>query len=123
MVNWFYKRASNLEDLNKILIYFNNITDCFIFQYQPHERAHWLLDAYNITVDNLLNRQYFKHMFWKSSNIDIQLLDNVSAKCFSIGYHFDVYHLLHNINSFIGIYPLLTVNTSCFHDNYEVSNF
>ena len=61
-------------------------------------------------------------MFWKSSNINNQLLDNVSAKCFSIGYHFDDENLLDNINHFTSIYPLLTVNTSCFHNNYEVSN-
>ena len=62
-------------------------------------------------------------MFWKSSNIDIQLLDNVSAKCFSIGYHFDDDNILLRVNTFTSIYPLLTVNTSCFHDKYEVSNF
>ena len=74
-------------------------------------------------MDNLLNRQYFKQMFWKSSNIDIQLLDNVSAKCFSIGYHFDDENILRNVNQLTSIYPLLTVNTSCYHDNYEVSDF
>ena len=88
------------------------------------ERAHWLFDAYNITVNNLLSRQSFRDIFWKWSSIDKQLFDNVSANCFSIGYYFDPLrdHKTARLKFYDEIFSTLTVNTSCFSHANLVSN-
>ena len=90
-------------------------------QYEPYEQAHWLFDAYNLTVNNLLNRYYFQNSFWKWSNIDTELIANISAKCYSIGYLFDHDSSLSSHSPLETIYSILTVNTSCFHNEYSVS--
>ena len=100
-----------------------------ILQYKQAERAgcpqdRWLFDVYNITVNNLLSRQSFRDIFWKWSSIDKQLLDNVSAKCFSIGHYFDGFidYQIGTIKTLDEILSFVTVDMNCFTHNNFVSN-
>ena len=89
------------------------------FQYGIEDRAHRHFHQFNITINSLLNRIYFRRMLWKWNSIDNQFFNNISSNCFSIGYYFQDDYLEDFYISHI--FLTLTVNTNCFNKTYNVS--
>ena len=71
----------------------------------------------------MLSRQLFQERYWKSSNIDNKLFNNISSKCYSIGYYFDNADIDSSEINNRTINSVLTINPNCFNENNEVSVF
>ena len=90
-----------------------------IFQYEVFEHAHFLFEVFNLSVETLLNRKYFQHRYWTKSNIDISLFNNISSKCYSIGYYFDRTGIYSGKEENQTMNVFLTVNPKCLHLNSD----
>ena len=92
-----------------------------VLQYQPIDLGRYLFDEFNLTIEQMFSRQHFEQRYWKSSNIDSKLFNNISSKCYSIGYYFDKTHKHSSKVDRKIINTILTINSNCFYHESEVS--
>ena len=90
-------------------------------QYEPIEQAQLLFDVFNLTMEQIFSRHHFQQRYWKSSNFDNELFNNISSKCYSIGYYFDKTDKYSSHSDNKTINTILTFNSSCYHHDSEVN--